>query len=186
MLRVLGQVALTYIVAEGPEGLYVIDQHAAHERVMYERLTAARGSAAGQALLVPESVALAPREMAVIEENLATFLALGFAVEPFGGDAVLLRAIPEGIPAADASGLLRAIIDSSAEGRATGDAFEERLIRAVCKQATVKAGRVLNMEEMRSLVHSLEACAAPGTCPHGRPTMVMLDGGRLASEFRRG
>ncbi len=186
VLRVVGQVAQTYIVAEGPDGLYLIDQHAAHERVLYERLMSRRGDPLLQRLLTPEAVALQPTEMAAVESHTAAFTALGFELESFGPDTALVRALPDGLGTADVPGLVAAVIDTALEG---GDfleeAFEERLVRAVCKQATIKAGQTLSIEEMRALVRQLEETQSPRTCPHGRPTMVVLGGERLAHEFGR-
>jgi DNA mismatch repair protein MutL len=187
LLRVVGQVAQTYIVAEGPDGLYLIDQHAAHERVMYERMTSQRGQVQSQPLLVPEAVSLSPAELAVIEAHADTFATLGFEVEPFGADTALVRALPDGLATTDVPRLVRAVVDAAIEGgSALEDAFEEILMRAVCKQATVKAGHTMSLEEMRSLVQKLEATTSPRTCPHGRPTMIVLGNDRLAREFGRG
>jgi DNA mismatch repair protein MutL len=183
---VVGQVAQTYIVAEGPEGLYLIDQHAAHERVMYEQLMARQGPAPAQGLLSAEVVTLSTAQMGTVEEHLDAFLALGFDMEPFGGDAVLVRGLPEILVTPDAAETLRTILDLTAEGDApVQEAFEARLVRAVCKQATVKGGQSLSIEEMRSLVRRLEETTSPRTCPHGRPTMIVLSAERLAREFGR-
>jgi DNA mismatch repair protein MutL len=186
LLRVVGQVAQAYIVAEGPDGLYLIDQHAAHERVMYEAFMARGGHGTGQRMLSPEPVALAPRQMGVVAERLTAFTDVGFDLEPFGRDAVLVRALPEVLVTTDAGAALRTILDLTAEGDTPVDeAFEARLVRAVCKQATIKAGQTLSSEEMRSLVRQLEDTASPRTCPHGRPTMIVLTAERVAREFGR-
>jgi DNA mismatch repair protein MutL len=186
ILRVVGQIARSYIVAEGPDGLYLIDQHAAHERVMYEQFLARDGKGPAQALLAPEPVTLSPWQMGVIHDRLPAFQSVGFAIEPFGHDAVLVRAVPEALASADVASTLATLVDQLGEGEAGIDApFEARLVRAVCKQATVKAGQVLGLEEMRALVRDLEATASPRTCPHGRPTMVVLSPARLAREFGR-
>lgn len=186
MLRVVGQIAQAYIVAEGPDGLYLIDQHAAHERVMYERFMARRAGAPSQQLLSPEVVPLAPAELALVEQHSASFQSLGFDLAPFGADAVLVRALPDVMATADVAGTVRSILDATADGGAPiADAFEARLVRAVCKQASVKAGQTLSLDEMQALLRSLEAAESPRTCPHGRPTMVVMGVDRLAREFGR-
>jgi DNA mismatch repair protein MutL len=186
MLRVLGQVAQAFIVAEGPDGLYLIDQHAAHERVMYERFMARAGTAPSQRLLAPEPVPLAPADMALVEQHGASFAELGFDIAPFGPDTVLVRALPDVLAAADVPGTVQAILDATTDGGAPiAEAFEARLVRAVCKRASVKAGQSLAMDEMQALVRSLESADSPRTCPHGRPTMIVLGLERLAREFGR-
>lgn len=187
MLRLIGQLGLMYLVAEGPEGLYLIDQHAAHERVMYERFMARRAPATSQPLLAPEAVALSPAQLGVVEDQAGLFAGLGFAIEPFGPDTVLVRALPEVLAGAtEVAETLRSILDGSLEGGSPiAESMEARLVRAVCKQATVKAGQLLSMAEMQALLRDLEACESPRTCPHGRPTMIVLSAERLERAFGR-
>lgn len=186
-LRLLGQVGQAFLAAEGPDGgLYLVDQHAAHERIMYERFLARSGPMAGQALLAPAAVELGPERRALVEEHAESFARLGFELEPFGEDAVLVRALPEVVSGPDPSALLRDVLDALDEGdRLVERAFEERLVRAVCKRATVKAGQALAPEEMRALLRDLEACASPHTCPHGRPTMLLLSREEIERRFGR-
>jgi len=195
MLRVVGQVAQAYIVAEGPEGLYLIDQHAAHERVLYEQLQATRAGkgltagsgATAQQLLEPRMVELSPGQEGVLSENLALLTELGFDLEPFGGSTYLLRAVPAFLSGTDPAGALVAVLDEMAAGGAPlGEEREARLIASICKQAAVKAGQTLSTAEMQALVQQLEATTAPRTCPHGRPTMIHLSTAFLAREFGRG
>ncbi len=188
-LRVLGQLSLTYIIAEGPGGLYLIDQHAAHERVLYERLQAecAGAQVPSQMLLEPLAVpATLPQEEAV-RERADTLTALGFQIEPFGPGTVLVRAVPAlwqdvpDLPLALAD-ILEELVGDHAPAAGPD---EERLIRAVCKQGAVKAGQALSLEESRALIRDLEATAMPRTCPHGRPTMIHLSYALLEREFGR-
>jgi DNA mismatch repair protein MutL len=186
ILRVLGQALQTYIVAEGPDGLYLIDQHAAHERVMYEQMSARHEQPAAQQLLSPEPVQLQPAEMAALEHHKAAFASLGFEIEPFGPDTALVRSVPEGVSATGIAGFVTSVMDEAVGGGNLLESnFEEQLIRAVCKQATIKAGQTLTIDEMQGLIRSLEATTSPRTCPHGRPTMTVLSAGELASGFGR-
>jgi DNA mismatch repair protein MutL len=185
-LRVLGQVAQTYIIAEGPEGLYLIDQHAAHERVLYERLMAERAKMAvtSQVLLEPLTMEL-PFQTGVIGGGSLEFLSqLGFDIEPFGGETVLVRAVPVMLTQGDIGEAIVEIVDGLSE-EGTAESGEERaLISLICHSA-VRAGKTLSIEEMRDLIRQLEETAMPRTCPHGRPTMIHLSAAQLAREFGR-
>lgn len=188
-LRVVGQVGTTYVVAEGPEGMYLIDQHAAHERVLFERLLEERERAAvaSQALLEPRPVELSPEATGLLEEQLEVLNRMGFRIEPFGGTTLLVRALP----ALVAQEHPREVLEDIAVALQAGDApltdrVEEAVARQVCKRASVKAGKVMTREEMEELIRGLEGCASPRTCPHGRPTMIHLSVDQLAREFGRG
>jgi DNA mismatch repair protein MutL len=187
-LRVIGQLGATYVVAEGPRGLYLLDQHAAHERVLFERLLAERERAevASQALLETALVELGPGAADVLEEHLEMLGLLGFDMEPFGGSTVLVRAVPA-IVAEEQPGQL---LEDVAAALLAGDEplvgpVEEVVARQVCKRAAVKAGKVLDRPELEALIRALEQCENPRTCPHGRPTMIRLTVGQLAREFGR-
>ncbi|MBC7249234.1 MAG: DNA mismatch repair endonuclease MutL [Anaerolineae bacterium] len=186
-LRVLGQVARTYIIAEGPSGLYLIDQHAAHERILYEQFMAQQERITTQTLLEPMTLELTPAQTAAVEEQLPLLNRLGFAIEPFGGNTYLVRAVPAVLVGTDLRQALAGIVDELAEGRMPplAQEREKRVIASVCKQAAVKAGQVLSDEELRELVRQLEATAMPRTCPHGRPTMIHLSQAQLEREFGR-
>jgi DNA mismatch repair protein MutL len=187
-LRVLGQVGTTYIVAEGPEGMYLIDQHAAHERVLYERFMAglAGSTLPVQNLLDPVTVELTPEAVVIVEEHLDLLARLGFELEGFGGSTFLMRSVPAVLAETD---LREALNDALAELDAGGMPLESneeaRLVRRVCKRAAIKAGQVLSQQEMYELIRQLEQCASPRTCPHGRPTMIHLSSDQLAREFGR-
>ncbi len=187
-LRVVGQLGTTYIVAEGPEGMYLIDQHAAHERVLFERLLAERQRAAvaSQALLEPQPVELAPEAASLLEEHLEVLNGLGFQVEPFGGTTMLVRALPALVAETEPGQVLEDVAAALLAGAAPlGARVEETVARQVCKRAAVKAGQVLERAEMEELMRALERCASPRTCPHGRPTMIHLSVVQLAREFGR-
>jgi DNA mismatch repair protein MutL len=187
-LRVVGQLGATYIVAEGPEGMYLIDQHAAHERVLFERLLAERERAAvaSQALLEPCPVELSLEAMGVLEQHLEPLGELGFQVESFGGTTLLVRALPALVAGEHPREVLEDIAAALLAGDAVlGDRVEEAVARSVCKQAAVKAGQLMAREEMEELIRGLEGCTSPRTCPHGRPTMIHLSVEQLAREFGR-
>jgi DNA mismatch repair protein MutL len=188
MLRVLGQIASTYIIAEGPDGLYLIDQHAAHERVLYEQLSAERAGAtvAVQELLDPAPLQMTPAQYAALEANRDALASVGFKVEPFGSQTILLRAVPALMKASDPRAALVAIVDEMEQGEEPLEkSADARLITSVCKSIAVKGGQVLSLEEMRELVRRLEHTTAPRTCPHGRPTMIQLNMTTLEREFGR-
>jgi DNA mismatch repair protein MutL len=188
-LRVVGQLGATYIVAEGPEGMYLIDQHAAHERVLFEQLLAERERAGvtSQALLEPQPVELTSETASLLEEHLEALGSLGFQMEPFGGTTMLVRALP----AITVETAPRRVLEDVAAALEAGDVplagtVEEAVARQVCKRAAIKAGQVMTQAEMEELVRMLEQCASPRTCPHGRPTMIHLSVEQLAREFGRG
>ncbi|HIE38833.1 MAG TPA: DNA mismatch repair endonuclease MutL [Anaerolineales bacterium] len=187
LLRVVGQVGAAYIIAEGPDGLYLIDQHAAHERVLYERMMAQREEGVpSQGLLEPEPVDLSPETAGLVEAHRESLRRLGFELEPFGGSTFLVRALPAVLAHARAAEVLADVARALQEGRSqVAEETEQAVMRRVCKQAAVKAGQVLTREEMEGLVQALERCASPRTCPHGRPTMIHISVAQLAREFGR-
>jgi DNA mismatch repair protein MutL len=187
-LRVVGQLGATYIVAEGPEGMYLLDQHAAHERVLFEELLAQRERAAvaSQALLEPQPVELSAEAASLLDEHLGALSNLGFQLEPFGGTTMLMRALPAIVADVDPSQVLEDVAAALEVGDTPlAGTVEEAVARQVCTRAAVKAGRVMAQEEMEELVRGLERCACPRTCPHGRPTMIHLSVAQLAREFGR-
>lgn len=183
-LRVLGQLGRTYIIAEGPEGMYLIDQHAAHERVLYERLLGERAKMAvsSQRLLEPLTLDLGPEEAALIEEKLETLRSWGFDLELFGGQTYLLRAVPAILKGGDLSQAVREMID---EASRQAGRWEEELVISLACHGAVRAGQTMSDKEMRELVRQLEETSSPRTCPHGRPTMIHLSAEQLEKEFGR-
>jgi DNA mismatch repair protein MutL len=188
VMRVLGQVQQMYIVAEGPDGLFLIDQHAAHERILYEKLLAERTQAmvASQQLLEPVLVELSPGHAAIVTAESAALAEIGFELEPFGGTSFRIRAMPEMLGNTEPAQSLVDILAEMADG-ATPLAREthQKIAIIVCKRASIKGGQILTHEEMRELVRQLEVTTAPRTCPHGRPTMIHLSAAQLAREFGR-
>ncbi len=184
LLRVVGQVASTYVVAEGPDGMYLIDQHAAHERVVFDRLKGRTAEEAVQPLLEPVLVELDRTAAAVFEEHGAHLERLGLQLEPFGDAACLVRAAPAGFGDGDIAGGLRAMLEKLGDERRVADPFDRAAATVAC-HSSVRAGMALSLEEMRQLIEDLGATASPRTCPHGRPTLVHVRQETLARQFGR-
>jgi DNA mismatch repair protein MutL len=188
LMRLVGQVGATYLVAEGPDGLYLIDQHAAHERVLFEKLMSqyALKNVPSQALLTPVLVQLPPAQAGLLESQLEVLGRFGFQVEPFGANTFRVRAMPVLFGNGDASTALRALVEDFEEDETPLKAeLEARIAGRVCKRLAVKAGQVLSPDEQRALLTNLEACESPRTCPHGRPTMIHLSVDMLERQFGR-
>ena len=186
-LRVVGQVAQTYIVAESPDGMVLIDQHAAHERVTYERLMAQRGVQAfdQQGLLIPQTLDLPPAAHALLLGNADLLNQWGFAIEEFGM-SLRVRAVPAGLRENTLSAALLEVADHlHGRGGSTPDDWREAMLTTLACHSSVRAGQTLSFEEMRQLLTQLEQCAAPRTCPHGRPTMILVSGTQLERQFGR-
>lgn len=187
LLRLVGQVAMAYLVAEGPDGLYLIDQHAAHERVLFERFIQKKGEdIPAQTLLEPALVHLSPSQARLLEDEVDTLNRLGFHIEPFGPSTFRVSAIPALLSGADPVQAIRAVVEDFEEDETPLQSeVEARLIARICKRTAVKAGQVLSPEEQRALLRDLEACQSPRTCPHGRPTMIHLSADLLERQFGR-
>ncbi|MBI2909172.1 MAG: DNA mismatch repair endonuclease MutL [Chloroflexi bacterium] len=186
ILRVVGQVANTYIIAEGPDGMYLVDQHAAHERVLFERLKAqaAKREVEVQGLLDPLAVQLTPRQEETLKCDGEALAQFGFAIEPFGDRTCLLRAVPAVLKGRSAAEAVIDLLDSLDQGTAGSDLVEPIAITLACRGA-VRAGDTLTPEEMREMMRQLERTSSPRTCPHGRPTVLHLSSSRLEREFGR-
>ena len=168
--------------------MYLIDQKAAHERILYEQLSAQRMShtLAVQPLLEPLLLDLSPEQAAVVAEELDTLNELGVGIEPFGGGSYLVRSIPAILSRENPAAALVEIVDGLAsQNDVVEGTADAALTTLICKRAAVKGGHPLSMTEMQELVRQLEACRSPRTCPHGRPTMIYLSGDELARQFGR-
>ncbi len=186
VLRVLGQMLNSYIIAEGPDGLYLIDQHAAHERILFEKikLQSSRQKIEVQGLLEPVTFEVNPKQGEALKHHYETLAEFGFSIEPFGDRVYLVRAVPVLLYKKDWAGMIRELLDSPS-GEEQGDWTEKIAISIACHGA-VRAGQALTDDEMRELVRQLEQVAVPHTCPHGRPTMIHFDSAQLRKEFGRG
>ncbi len=194
LLRPVGQVGNTYVVAEGPEGMYLIDQHAAHERVLYERFLVDRGRDMRdvQPLLQPAPVELTARQRALLESFGEELAAAGLTLDHFGDDSYLVRAVPPALAGSDVSRAVGELLDllgredlPAGEAGDRADEAAHRVAASLACHAAVRAGQTMSDEEQRELVHQLEATEHPRTCPHGRPTMVHVSTDTLARQFRR-
>ena len=196
LLRLIGQIGATYLVAEGPDGLYLIDQHAAHERVLFEKLMALRQAQDGaqhemkkipsQSLLTPVVVTLPPQTTQLLITQLPVLKNFGFDVEEFGPNTFQVRAMPALFAGSDPSAALRALVEDFEEDESPlQNEVEKKLAARVCKRMAVRGGMSLSAEEQRALLTDLEACVSPRTCPHGRPTMIHLSVDLLERQFGR-
>jgi DNA mismatch repair protein MutL len=185
---VVGQIANTYIVAESPTGLVLIDQHAAHERVTYERLMRARGQGAveSQALLMPQTVEVPPAAAQLLlgaSEQLAEW---GFALEDFGAGTLVVRAIPACVAHGRIGEALLEVADRlRGAGGSTPHDWREAMLTTLACHSSIRAHQALSTDEMRELIRQLEQCSMPRTCPHGRPTLIALSVGALERQFGR-
>jgi DNA mismatch repair protein MutL len=190
-LRVLGQVSQAYIIAEGPDGVYMVDQHAAHERIVLERMIGEWRARAvtTQLLLNPEPLNFAPAERERVEEHLDALRGIGFEIEPFGVDAMLARAVPAAL-AGELRGrslrdLLVTLAGADADAASHGETWEEHALANVACKAAIKAGQSLTPDEQRELIRQLEGASAFQSCCHGRPTLVKMSLSALEREFDR-
>lgn len=187
-LRVIGQVGTTYIITEGPDGLFLVDQHAAHERVLYEKMGSAlaKGELPIQPLLQPVPLQFSAAQYAEIEGVLPLMAELGFELEPFGEGTVLVRAVPAIYAESkrDVGRDLIEVLDTVVHGSRPEKWREEMAITLACHSA-VRAGQTLSLDEMRALIGQLELCQHPRACAHGRPTMLHLSTSQLEREFGR-
>jgi DNA mismatch repair protein MutL len=188
-LQVLGQVGSTYIIAASPDGLFIIDQHAAHERIQYEKfLNSSPGQAMAQNLLIPVSAELGPLEAETVIANILLFRDLGYTLEHFGGNAFLIRAVPQGLPQGEETQLFFDILDNlKSRNNYQVDKLsirEEFIIMHACKSA-IKANQPLTKPAMEELLRQLGETDNPYTCPHGRPTIIQYTGNDLAKAFKR-
>lgn len=187
--RVLGQAGGLYVVLETEDGLILMDPHAAHERVLFERfMKALKGrEVKSQGLLTPEAVDVPPERAEHIRLNVALLKDMGFGVADFGGDTFVVDAVPAFLSAASARSLLGEIASSLERGgrRAGTERWaEEQIAMAACK-AAVKAQDKLKVQEVEQLVRDLATCEMPYTCPHGRPTLIYMGFQELRRKFGR-
>jgi DNA mismatch repair protein MutL len=187
--RLLGVLGKLYVLLEGKEGLVLMDQHAAHERVLFEemRRRMESGGVPSQALLVPLTVELAPRDFDLLAQNLETLARLGLAAEPFGGNTLKIDALPTFLKSDDPETFIHQVIDElRGASRLTSKMRlgEDMVATTVCRHA-VKANDPLRPPELEKLLRDLLVCEMPYCCPHGRPTLIQIGYAELERKFGR-
>ncbi len=188
-LRIIGQFRNTYIVCETAEGLMLLDQHAAHERVLYEQLK--KRSAAlkkeAQRLLVPETVELGIREAGIMEELLPEFSTLGLEIEPFGAQTFVVRSVPAMLSGRAIEPLIREVVEKlAAQGFGAGlDHAIDLCLQLMACHGSIRARQALDDRQIRHLLRQLDDCDNPSHCPHGRPTWLQWTGRELEKAFSR-
>lgn len=182
----IGQVDLTYIIAQSAHSLYIIDQHAAHERILFDRFSAQVDGIPSQQMLVHAILTFDAREARYIEENAMLFDRLGFHLESAGARTYRLTEAPADIPLDEAEAAVREILISLGDlHAATSAQLRQAGIATMACRAAIKAGEELNVRQMEILLDELRATPFPFTCPHGRPTILRFDTGDLAKMFKR-
>jgi DNA mismatch repair protein MutL len=188
-LRIVGVIGRLYVVLESDRGLVLLDQHAAHERILFEQMLARleRNEITSQRLLLPETIELGARDSTFVRGILPTLARLGVGLSEFGERTFLLDGLPPMVKAPDARGFVVTLIDAL---KATGDGVnsmrlgEDVVAKTVCRHA-VKANDPLAGPELENLVNDLRHCAMPYTCPHGRPTLIEMNFRELEKKFGR-
>ena len=188
-LRVVGQLHNTYIVCESDAGLVLIDQHAAHERIFFEKLQQSHSDrpAAAQKLLVPETLELNFREAEILEQTLADLKSLGLEIEPFGHNTFVIKAVPALLSGQDPKPMVREIVEKMAGGGSAAglqEALDDCRMVMAC-HAAIRANQPLTTEQIDGLLNALDQCANPSHCPHGRPTWIRWDLTTLEKSFKR-
>lgn len=187
-LEYLGQVAGTYLVFSTPERIVMLDQHAAHERVLFEKLKKnSEQNRVGQRLLLPEVLHLSPKDIVFLEESLPMLEAAGIEAESFGGDSVVIRSVPVICSHVDARAMITDMLESFSDGdRLLGlRDRQDRILRQLACAAAVKANQSMTPQEVAALCRDLDETPSAATCPHGRPVYITLDLGELEKRFKR-
>ncbi|MFH1738684.1 MAG: hypothetical protein ABIH23_06730, partial [bacterium] len=185
-LLVRGQLANSYILAEGDDGLFIIDQHAAHERILFERFLSRskRGPLPAQTLLFPSTIDLSPAEMETLSDSPAMFERLGFELEPFGITTYAIRAIPADLNIESAEDFVRDLL-SELQNEGSADEKTERALHTLACRSAVKFGDPLDQQEMQAIIEGLRTIPRRDFCPHGRPSVLHLSDDTLRKAFRR-
>lgn len=182
VLRVVGQIGATYIIAEGPAGMYLVDQHHAHHRILYEELKEAHqaGTDIRRALNTPQTIDLLPIQARLLEANLDLLSLLWFEIEPFGNRIYQIRAMPEVLVKVNHVDVIAALLPDLDQSANADD-----ILKRVAELAAVKAGMVLKMDDMQQMIRRLERCPSPMLCPYNQPTILHMSAAQIAREFRR-
>lgn len=188
-MKVLGQIEGTYIIASGPQGLYIIDQHAAHERIRYEKIRKSfqKQPSASSLLAVPITIELTPEQSIWLVDNIIYFADIGFVLEHFGQNTFLLRGVPRWNLEGNSQELLLDLLEKlgSGSGNSVMEIIsEEKLFSLACKSA-VKGNSFLTEADINFLLEQLKLVKNPYTCPHGRPIFIILTPEEIKRRFLR-
>ena len=182
----LGQVDRVFIIAQSEKSLYLIDQHAAHERILYDKLVKCHENVPSQQFLVPLYIDATPQEIALIEDNRQTFLQLGVDIEQAGEEMLRIASLPVDIQDEEAESFVRDILKMISEMKTiSGSDLRQSVLHYTACHGAIKAGELLNMRQMRSLILDLCNTEHPFTCPHGRPCMIEITSEELYKMFKR-
>ena len=187
--QIIGVLNRLYVLMENAAGLVLVDQHAAHERILFEELRRRmeEKGVPSQRLLLPQTFDLPPRDAEWVERNLATLQKMGIGIEPFGAQTFKIDSLPTFLSTPDAVSFMRGVIDGLRSVSNNSSALrlgEDMIAKTVCRQA-VKANDPLRYLEIEKLIRDLLACELPYCCPHGRPTMIQISHGELEKKFGR-
>lgn len=182
--KVLAQLAGMYILYEKEKDLYIVDQHAAHERIRYESIKKRRLAEARQ-LVIPQTITLSPSQAALLEQLEENMAQAGFQFEHFGGNFIVLREIPVELSSSNTEAVFLELLELTASNLGSVKNLEEAFLMSLACKTAVKAGQILTIDEMENIVEELSLCQNPLTCPHGRPTTICLSEGMLLKEFKR-
>ncbi len=187
-LKALGQIRDSFILAVNHDGLWIIDQHVAHERVLFEKVLRERGEKAeGQRLLMPLIIEMAPGQVAIFSEIADELRANGFEVEPFGARSIAVKTAPAGVNAADVEKMLGELLEEFEREQRTEsmDTVRHRIAASIACHAAIKVNMPLEQKKMEWLLHELAQTAAPMTCPHGRPVVLRYSVKDIQKAFKR-
>ena len=188
VLRVIGQVSGSYILTEGPDGLYVVDQHAAHERVLFEQLLAQYEAKepTSQTTLEATVIQLSPADAELLQDRLEVLQSLGFVLEPFGARLWRITSVPAGLPTEDLQGTISSVLaEQRGQDVSSPSSHDTQLLRSLACHGAARARKRMSLPEMQALTRALETSQMPLTCPHGRPTVIKFSTEDLAREFER-
>lgn len=186
-LAVIGQVGGIYILAEGPDGeLFIIDQHAAHERIYYEKVSRSTAARHIQELITPELIHRSPKDAALLRDLIPTLADQGVIIEDFGSDSFLVRAVPAIMGKIEGPGMIDDLVsDLLNPDPARPVTDRERITRIIACRSAIKAGTVCTQEQCQRLIDQLRMTQSPYTCPHGRPTIIRFPRVKLDEMFKR-
>ncbi|MDW7675662.1 MAG: DNA mismatch repair endonuclease MutL, partial [Bacillota bacterium] len=185
-LKPIGQLQQSYIVCEGSDCLYLVDQHAAHERIIFEKLMAEDKNPITQPLLIPESLNLSPAEADILVENIIRFRDFGFILEHFGGSSFIIREVPQDLALGTEKDTFYELLELFQSNESvSGTVFKQKALTLISCKKAVKAGDFLEQNEMILLLEELLKCSSYETCPHGRPTIIKYSMKDIAKKFLR-